>query len=87
LAYLIVFLVGFASDFLVVRFYQSVSQRRFLAAVISNSLLMIANVIFVGVAVGRDLWLIAVYVLGQNMGILVAMWFNGTENVVEKQTI
>ncbi|MDD5010188.1 MAG: hypothetical protein PHC68_17525 [Syntrophorhabdaceae bacterium] len=79
-----VFFVGFASDFLVVRFYQSVSQRRFLAAITSNSLLMIANVVFVGVAVGRDLWLIAVYVLGQNAGILIAMWFGNEKKYVEK---
>jgi hypothetical protein len=74
---LLIFVVGFASDFLIVRYYLYLSEGRILAAVVSNSLIFVVNVVFVGLVGSGNISQLGAYLIGQNLGICAALWFSG----------
>ena len=82
---LLIFVVGFASDFLIVRYYLYLSEGRIFAAVVSNSLIFVVNVVFVGLAGSGNISQLCAYLIGQNAGIATALWFSGG-NIVGRNT-
>ena len=82
---LLIFVVGFASDFLIVRYYLYLSEGRIFAAVVSNSLIFVVNVVFVGLAGSGNISQLCAYLIGQNAGIATALWFSGG-HVVRRNT-
>ncbi len=79
-----VFAVGFASDFLIVKYYKALENCRPHRAVVFNSLIFLINVIFIDLVQGKNSAMLAVFLVGQSAGIEAAMWLNDKNNVVEK---
>jgi len=74
---LAVFAVGFASDYLIVKYYNAITDCRAHRAVVFNCLIFLINVLFIDlVKVGNTVPLI-VFLLGQSAGIEAAVWLEG----------
>jgi len=85
LEFLLIFVVGFASDFLIVRYYLYLAEKRILAAMGCNTLIFAVNVVFVGLAGSGNISQLCAYLIGQNAGIATALWFSGG-NIVGRNT-
>ena len=74
---LIVFAVGFASDFIIVLYYNYLAAKRPYAAAACNTLIFMINVFFIGLAGSQNILSLGVYLAAQNAGIIIAIWFSG----------
>lgn len=70
------FVIGFLSDFFVVKYYLSISQGKICAAVVCNSVIMVLNCMFIVLVVDGNYPMTAVYLVGQNVGIWAAIKLN-----------
>lgn len=77
LTLLLVFAVGFASDFLVVKYYQAITSCRAHRAVVFNSVIFLINVLFIGIVQEKNAAPLVVFLIGQDAGIEAAMWLKG----------
>jgi hypothetical protein len=74
---LAVFAVGFASDYLIVRYYNAITDCRAHRAVVFNSLIFLINVLFIDLVQEGNIAMLLVFLLGQSAGIEAAVWLEG----------
>lgn len=77
LTLLLVFAVGFASDFLIVKYYQALTDRRGQLAAAFNSIIFLINILFIGMVQEKNAAMLVVFLLGQDAGIVAAVRLKG----------
>jgi hypothetical protein len=74
---LAVFAVGFASDFLIVKYYQAIAANLGHRAAVFNSIIFLINVLFIGMVQEKNAAMLVIFLLGQDAGIEAAVWLEG----------
>lgn len=69
----LIFAVGFVSDFLIVLYYQYIMDGKISGALVCNSIMMIINIFFIGLAIDGSVSQLLAYLIGQNIGICCAI--------------